>query len=417
MAIRDTLVTRNGLIGIVMYGLIQFGSVSFCAESAVLTAPATRKAMTDEFLPSLNQNRVSGQFHKGETLSKILNSYNLTTDDIQQMTELTKKHIQLNRINAGTAYALSLNEDETTVESFTLQLDIDRELVLNREGQVWTSVVKQAERTITRHVRCGVIKGTLWNAAKAADITPGMILDLADLFSCQIDFACDLRNDDMFKILFEMTTYKNGKQVPSNILAAKFVNKDKVYYAFRFERPDGSADYYDEHGKTLKSSFLKSPLNYRYISSGFSKNRYHPILKKHRAHLGIDYAAPAGTPVSALGDGVVIFKGWKGGYGNFIHIKHDDVYETCYGHLANFAQGLKQGMKVRQGQVIGYVGSTGLSTGPHLDFRVKCRNEFINPLSLESRPCIPLPENQRSAFDATKKQLMTLIGETSTINS
>jgi murein DD-endopeptidase MepM/ murein hydrolase activator NlpD len=165
------------------------------------------------------------------------------------------------------------------------------------------------------------------------------------------------------------------------IEAAEFVNRGRRLPAIWFEAPDGSADYYDLDGKSLKRQFLKSPLKFTRISSGFTMRRFHPILKRYRAHPGIDYAAPSGTPVQAAGNGVVAFAGWKRGYGNIVEIKHGKAYETSYAHLARIARGLRRGLRVSQGALIGYVGSTGLATGPHLDYRFSKNGKFVNPLA------------------------------------
>ncbi|HPQ40983.1 MAG TPA: peptidoglycan DD-metalloendopeptidase family protein, partial [bacterium] len=238
------------------------------------------------------------------------------------------------------------------------------------------------------------------NDARKVEIPPEVILDMADVFGWQVDFTSGLRKGDQFDVFYSSKIVRDGGELAGDILAARFINEGSAFYAFRYELPDGRIDYFDRDGNSMRRSFLKTPLRYRYISSGYSNSRYHPILKINRPHHGIDYAAPKGTPVSALGDGVVVYCGRKGGYGKYIQIKHGDSYETCYGHLSGYGKGIRKGVKVSQGQVVGFVGSTGLSTGPHLDFRVKYRGQFINPNTVKSEPAEPVPELVRENYQA-----------------
>ncbi|HIC90700.1 MAG TPA: M23 family metallopeptidase, partial [Syntrophaceae bacterium] len=196
--------------------------------------------------------------------------------------------------------------------------------------------------------------------------------------------------------------YRDGRWIKNGrILAAEFVNVGSKYQAFYFEDGKGHGDYYDSEGRCLRKQFLKSPLRYKRISSYFSRRRFHPILKIYRPHLGIDYAAPVGTPVESIGDGKIEFIGWKGDYGRFIRVKHNRNYITTYGHLSRFAKGLKKGSRIKQGQVIGYVGSTGLATGPHLDFRMIRNGRFVNPLKIQPPPVAPIRKESMEAFNAT----------------
>lgn len=186
------------------------------------------------------------------------------------------------------------------------------------------------------------------------------------------------------------------------------MNQHKVFTSFYFTDNSGRSSYYDKNGKSLRKAFLKSPLRYRRISSYFSKRRFHPILKIYRPHYGIDYAAPIGTPVESIGDGRITVIGWKGGYGRYIKIRHNHTHETAYGHLSRFAKGLKKGSKVKQGDVIGFVGSSGLSTGPHLDFSVTKRGRYIDPLKIESPPALRLSTKDKERFNAVITQMERL---------
>jgi murein DD-endopeptidase MepM/ murein hydrolase activator NlpD len=187
-----------------------------------------------------------------------------------------------------------------------------------------------------------------------------------------------------------------------DVIGTRYVNRDKEYLAFGFRDEDGKMEYYDYDGNSVRRVFLKSPLNFRRISSYFSNRRFHPILKVYRPHLGIDYAAPTGTPIVSIGDGRVAYVGWKGGFGKYVEIRHNNVYTTCYGHLSRYGKGVRKGARVSQGQVIGYVGATGLATGPHLDFRVKKFGSYVNPLRIEYPKGDPIREDAKMEYFAAR---------------
>jgi murein DD-endopeptidase MepM/ murein hydrolase activator NlpD len=243
----------------------------------------------------------------------------------------------------------------------------------------------------------GTIEDNLYNSALANHIDPALILELADMFAWDINFFTDIRPGDHYRFIYEKI-YIDGKFVRNGrILAAEFINQGRRYEAFFFQTEDGHADYYDENGKSLRKAFLKAPLRYKRISSYFSYHRRHPILGIVRPHLGIDYAAPIGTPVEAVADGRIVYIGWRGGYGKFIKIQHNHIYASTYGHLSRFAKGLRRGSWVKQGQVIGYVGSTGRSTGPHLHYELRYKGKRKNPLTWR------LPKQKRVAKSNLKR--------------
>jgi murein DD-endopeptidase MepM/ murein hydrolase activator NlpD len=342
---------------------------------------------------------VKDRFNKGDNMSLALSRHDVTAQEIHYIAKATSEKIKLNRIQAGTPFTLFFEPSENSLQAIHMRTDQRHLLKLTKQpDESWQSALEEISTEISLHRSAGTVTESLWQAAIKAEIPPATILDMADLFGWQIDFATELRKGDSFQLVYEKERFPDGEIVPSAIKAASFTNQSQSYHVYSYMFPDGSSEYFDEQGASVRRTFLKSPLRYRYISSGFSYKRFHPILKKHRPHLGIDYAAPSGTPVSALGDGTVIFRGWKGGYGNFVQIKHGDAYVTSYGHLSRFGSGIKKGTRVKQGQIIGYVGSTGLSTGPHLDFRVQYRGKYMNPLRLKSPPAEPIPEIHRDAF-------------------
>jgi murein DD-endopeptidase MepM/ murein hydrolase activator NlpD len=233
------------------------------------------------------------------------------------------------------------------------------------------------------------IESSLYESIRMAGEGPQLVQSLVDVFQWDVDFFA-LKKGDSFSVLVDKKFSGSDPVGYGPILAARFVHAGNMYEAFRFEQPDGRAGYYTNRGTPVKKQFLKAPLKFSRVTSGFTKKRFHPVLKVHRPHLGVDYGAPTGTPVMTTADGVVTFAGKGRGEGNFIRIRHNSKIETAYLHLSRFAKGLKKGTRVEQGDIIGFVGSTGLSTAPHLDYRVRDNGEWINPLNLKSITPDPL---------------------------
>jgi len=268
--------------------------------------------------------------------------------------------------------------------------------------------VSSQQKSLTHLTRriSGRISTSLWEAFLEMGEDPEIALKLADVFAWEIDFLTDPRAGDTFVIIFD-EIYCDGKKIGlGDVIGARYINQAREYLAFGFPDEDGKMQYYDAEGNSLQRVFLKSPLNYRRISSYFSRRRFHPILKIYRPHYGVDYAAPTGTPVVTIGDGRVVYAGWKGGLGRYVEIRHNNVYTSCYGHLSRFAKGIRRGARVRQGQVIGYVGATGLATGPHLDFRVKRFGSYVNPLTVDYPRAEPLPEDKKDEFFARRDSIL-----------
>jgi murein DD-endopeptidase MepM/ murein hydrolase activator NlpD len=278
-------------------------------------------------------------------------------------------------------------------------------LATTRTEQGWTTSRYAKPVVVTSALARGAIKDSLYQSAVDENIDFELALALADIFAWDIDFFVDLRAGDHYSFLYGQR-FREGKLVGNGrIVAAHFQNGSTRHRAYYYQAPGKRADYYDGQGNSLRKVFLKSPLRYSRISSGFSKRRLHPILKIYRSHPGVDYAAPTGTPVAAVGDGRVISRGWKNGYGRFIAIRHNSRYVTSYGHLYRYASEIKVGSNVKQGQVIGYVGASGLASGPHLDFRMKKDGRFVNPLKNRLPAARPVPPNYLSDF---KKRVASL---------
>ena len=251
----------------------------------------------------------------------------------------------------------------------------------------------------------GKIESSLWVAMQDCNTSPQLAIVLSHIFGWTIDFF-GLQKEDEFRVIYEQE-YVDGNALQNfHVLAASFRASDSTYYAIPFTQ-DGEELYYNEKGNSLEGAFLKAPLDFYRISSRFTNSRYHPVLKRYRAHHGVDYAAPTGTPVYAIGSGKVIAKAYQAnGGGNYVKIKHNSVYTTTYMHLSRFVKGLKVGSTVKQKEVIGYVGSTGLSTGPHLDFRVFENGKPINPLTIKSQPKKPVSQQNMAAYSILRDSLV-----------
>lgn len=254
-------------------------------------------------------------------------------------------------------------------------------------------------------MRAGEIRHSLFGATDDAGIPDGIATQLAEIFSGDIDFHRDLRKGDRFSIVYEML-YHRGQAVRSGrILAAEFTNDKKTYQAFWHATDNGKGGYYTADGKSLRKAFLRSPLEFSRVTSGFTSNRFHPVLQTWRAHKGVDYGAPIGTRVRAVADGSVEFAGKQGGYGNLIVLKHQGAYSTAYGHLNGFAAGIRKGSRVAQGDTIGYVGQTGLASGPHLHYEFRIRDQQVNPLAVTLPTTTPLEASQLPRFKSAIQPL------------
>lgn len=277
-------------------------------------------------------------------------------------------------------------------------------LVIQKNGDGFNAAEQPIAPTARTVFKSGVIRSSLFGATDAAGIPETVAMQLAKIFSTQIDFHQDLRRGDQFSVVYEML-YQNGEPVRvGKVLTAEFINQNKSYRVAYFESPEGDGDYYTPDGRNLRKAFLRSPIEFSRVSSGFSSSRFHPVLNKWRAHKGVDFAAPSGTGILATADGKVSFVGTKGGYGNVVEIKHHENYSTLYAHLSRFGK-IHVGEKIRQGEVIGYVGRTGLATGPHLHYEFKVAGAHQDPLTVAplSQPMTPA---LRPAFDKTSKNLM-----------
>lgn len=340
---------------------------------------------------------------KEKPIYVALQEAGLSNQEVAQIVGKLSTVADTRKLQKNDAYSLSVDADGHFIMLLLTQ-GFKRYYVANVAHVDGALVAGVSDVEIKTRIKtaAGKIKGSLFNSMLAQGLQVPLILDFTDAFSWTIDFNTDTRNGDEYAALWEENYTASGEITSQDLLAASYKSADGgTTYAFYFED-----DFYDETGKMSKKMFLKSPISFRNyrISSRFSYGRLHPILKIRRPHLGIDYAAPAGTPVQAVADGTVKLAGYKGGFGNYVEIRHANGYMTTYGHLKGYGKGIKAGAKVKQGQTVGYVGSTGLSTGPHLDFRVKEKNKFVDFLKMKNRNSTvrDIPKEQRKEFEDLK---------------
>lgn len=348
-------------------------------------------------------------FKQGDTFYEVLLDLNFSPQEIFSLIESSKKTYNLKKIKSGSTMILRVDPAQHTLSRLEFAFDDRHMLIVTKTDQGFRASKEEIVFDTVLRTTGGTIKSSLFEDGIKAGCRPQLILNFADIFAWDLDFFSDLRENDSFKLLFE-EIYKDGEFVRyGKLLAAEFTNREKRYRAFYFEDDKGNAGYYNDEGKSLAREFLKSPLRYSRISSRFSKRRFHPILRIYRPHSGVDYAAPTGTPVEATCDGKIIFVGWKKDYGKCIKIRHNHIYTSYYGHLSRFVKGMKRGKRVKQGKVIGYVGATGLATGPHLDYRLKKRGAFIDPLRFKSPRICSISKVQRPQFENDKRQMLVML--------
>ncbi len=371
------------------------------AKASELPAPLSPPV---QLLDLTKPKVLSGTVQKGQTPTRILNPY-LPIAQIYAITAASQTTFPLTRIQAGKPYRIYLLDNELV--RFDYEIDADTQLVIQKdEGGDFTFRRDPIPYDIALTTVRGIIDNSFFETLAKAGEKPELALRLAGLFAWDIDFVRDIRRGDTFSVLVDKR-FKNGVfSGYGTIHAARFINNGRAHYAFRFTSQDTATDYYDDNGRSLRKAFLKAPLAFSRISSGYSKSRMHPILKVRKPHRGIDYAAPIGTPVKTVGDGVVVTRSRTRAAGKYLKIRHPNGYETIYNHLSRYARNIRPGTSVTQGQVIGYVGQTGYATGPHLDFRIKKNGVLINPLTLKTKPARPVRDEDRDAFHTSIEPLM-----------
>ena len=325
---------------------------------------------------------------RNQFLSDILLKYGVDYGKIDQLAKRSKDIFDVRKIKAGNNYTVLCRNDSSQKALFFIYESSSTSYVVFDLGDSVHVHIGEKEIEIKRQTTSGIIESSLWNAMVASNTDPNLANELSDIYAWTIDFF-GIQKGDNYKVIYE-ELYVEGEPIGiGKIDAALFHHAGNDYYAFYFVQ-DSVGDYFDEEANSLRKTFLKAPLHFKRISSRFSNSRLHPVLKIRRPHHGVDYAAAVGTPVHAVGDGVVIKAKRSGGAGRMVKIKHNGTYSTAYLHLSRYGKGIKKGVYVKQGQVIGYVGQSGLATGPHLDFRFYRNGKAIDPLKVKSPPAKPV---------------------------
>lgn len=343
----------------------------------------------------------------GDTLSAIFAKQEIFPWELRAILDAGKLAKKLKQIMPGQTLAFDTNNGRLQGLDYKLNTTDTLQFRPKDVGFEITLVERSIEKRISHAT--GSIESSLFISAQQAGLPDKLIMELVGIFAWDIDFALDIRKDDHFSVLYE-EHYLDGEKLNNGpIIAAEFSNNDKIYQAIRFEDPRGNTNYYTPEGLSMRKAFLRSPVDFRRISSRFQRARNHPVLGKKRPHRGVDYAASTGTPIKAAGDGKITFRGTKGGYGRTIIVQHGGKYTTLYAHMSSFRRGLRNGSRVKQGQTIGYVGKSGLATGPHLHYEFRVNAVHRNPLTVKLPSAAPINVIYKTAFgyqsDAALAQL------------
>ena len=362
-----------------------------------------------------NYHTENGSINQGETLGKILARYGVSAVTVDKLDKVAKDVFPLNKIKADRPYTAFIAKDSTGVDKldyFVYEKDVIEYVVFGFRNDSITVETGEKDVTVRRQMRSSVIESSLWGAIMRDSLPYALAAELEDIYQWTVDFF-GIQKGDHFTVIYDEKLIDTTHVGIGRIWGAKFNHGGKDVYAIPFKQGD-KIQYWEYDGASLRKQLLKAPLKFSRISSRFSRSRLHPVHRVYRPHLGVDYAAPKGTPVHAVADGIVTFKGWGGGGGNTLKIKHAGNLVTGYLHLSGFAKGIKQGSRVSQGQLIGYVGSTGTSTGPHLDYRIWKNGVNIDPLKVPQEPAEPIAKQNKEAFEAIRDRIVAELNGTAT---
>jgi murein DD-endopeptidase MepM/ murein hydrolase activator NlpD len=390
------------LLVLLLFGCKNDGNSDQEAELKAVIPEVRYGIVIDSFL--VEENTVSN----GENLSIILRRYGASRAILNAIVAASKDVFDARSIRVGQKYTVISDEDEQPLRYWIYEKDVVTYFIFDLSDNL--PKVTRYDRPVETHIKTlgGVINSSLFKTVIDAGATQELAVKLAGVFDWTVDFF-SIQKGDYFRVVYEEKTVEGKPYGIGKILAAEFMNRNKQHYAIRYDR-DGKADqFYNENGESMRKRYLKAPLEYSRISSKFSSSRLHPVLKTRRAHLGVDYAAPTGTPIRAIGHGTVVEAGYRGGNGNFVKIKHSPQHTTGYLHMSKIGSGIRKGVRVSQGQVIGYVGSTGLATGPHLCFRFWENGVQVNPLRIQTPPAEPMPEKEKPPYFLHRDRMLAAL--------
>jgi murein DD-endopeptidase MepM/ murein hydrolase activator NlpD len=403
---------RVSLLVFLTISLIAFFILSFQPRTSIATADEVIKEepltppddQHEQTSPPGKENRET--IKRGETISDILDRYNLSPAEIHKLREDAKPVYDLAEVRAGNELKIFTSPDDEIV-CIEYSLNKENYLCLEKNGESYTALIKKIPYVIHTEMIWSVIEDNPINAISKENEGGQLAILLEEIFAWDIDFYADIRQGDSFKIIFEKKYLEDEFVGYRHIIAAEFTNQGESYSAFRYTYPDSEeSDYFDYKGNSLRKEFLKSPISGARITSRFTHSRLHPVRKVWRPHYGVDYAAPVGTPVRATAAGRVSYAGRDGVNGRMVRIRHKNGYETFYLHLRRYGKGVKRGVNIESGQIIGYVGASGEVSGPHLDYRIKHRGKYINPLAYRFRPVEPLRKEYLESFQNAAEQYL-----------
>ena len=340
----------------------------------------------------------------GDSLARIFSRLRISPQQLDRLMRTGEDTAILKRIMPGQTLKFDVQDGE--LQQLVVQIDRLNTLHIQREGEDFGTHTTTRELETRVANASGEISSSLFLAGMDAGLSDNLVMELAGIFGWDVDFALDIREGDHFTLLYEEKYLDGEKLRDGDILAAEFTNRGKTYRALRYTDAGGRSDYYTPDGKSMRKAFIRTPVDFTRISSRFGK-RYHPTLKKRKNHHGVDYAAPRGTPIKAAGDGKIVHIGRKGGYGKTIIIQHGGKYSTLYAHMSNYNRKLRRGARVKQGQTIGYVGTTGRSTGPHLHYEFRVNGVHRNPLTVKLPTAAPIQAKYRADFLAKTRVLVS----------
>ncbi|MCU7811532.1 MAG: peptidoglycan DD-metalloendopeptidase family protein [Candidatus Thiodiazotropha sp. (ex Notomyrtea botanica)] len=394
------------------------GFISTAQADETTAQPVQIDPAPVENTPVIQPKRVEShwlahEIKSGESLSSIFKKHGLSANLLHRIVHSSDTAKQLTDIRPGETLHLELDDTEQFL-GLRLEHSKIRSLQITPDEESFSAIelTREVEKR-TSHTS-GVIESSLYLTAQEVGLSENLIMELANIFGWDIDFALEIRAGDRFTVIYQEDYLDGEKLRDGPILAAEFINRGRSYRALRYEDETGRADYFTPEGRSMRKAFLRAPVDFRRISSRFTQERWHPVLGKKRPHRGVDYAAKTGTPIKAAGDGKIIHRGTKGGYGRTVIIQHGQRYTTLYAHLSRYNKKAKSGTKVKQGQVIGYVGSSGLATGPHLHYEFRVNGAFRNPLTIKLPAAKPIAKKYRDDFQI---KIQPLISRLETISS
>lgn len=364
-----------------------------------------KKSSTPNFTPEFQTKLIRHTIKSGDNLATLFKKHNISSTVLHHLVHNTKHGKQLKKIRVKQELQFRFDENGEFLSLTLVRSKLESLRYSASENQYDSEVIKKAFEKRPKMVSVS-ISDSLFLSATREGLTDNLTMRIANLFAWDIDFALDIRKNDSFTVLYN-EHYLDGEKIENGqILAAKFINQKDTHYAFFYDDTEKYEGYYDEKGYSKRKAFLRTPVAFSRISSRFSLGRKHPILNRIRAHKGVDYAAPRGTPIKSVGDGKIIFKGRKGGYGRVLQVQHGSRYMTVYAHLNSYNRKIRQGSRVKQGQTIAYVGSSGLATGPHLHYEFRVNGVHRNPLTVKLPKTNPLPKKYQAAFKQDAQRLI-----------